>query len=484
LRIFPLLLCASALPITAQVNTATILGTVTDPTGAAIASGKVTATNEATGFSRSVVSSTDGAYLIPLLPIGERYRVTVEASGFRMFVQTGIELQLNQNARVDAQLQLGNVSEAVEVAASAPLVDTYSSEGGEVVEQRRIIELPLNGRNALQLATLLPGVSRAIIKTALDGGNRAANYLNINGAHQNEVDWQMDGVHYAGANNNSGLNLPSPDALQEFKLITDTYSAEYGFFSGAVFRAVTRSGTNQFHGAAWEFLRNDQLNARNFFTPTVPVLRQNQFGASGGFPILKNKLFGFVSYQGLRIRGAALATSFPLTQSQRQGIFSTPIKDPLTGQPFPNNTIPASRLDPVAQNLLKDIPLPPASTGGQLVSTGSKPVNDDQWTSKWDYIIRAADTLQVSMMVDKTTTTNPFATGPYPNFGIDHETQFIPLISAGETHTFAPNLINEARFGRASQEEARARAQASPERPGHSGSTWTCTARRFHRGYR
>jgi hypothetical protein len=452
----PFLLLAFLAGIRAQVNTGTVLGTVTDPSGAAVAAAKVTASNEATGFVRSTQSASDGSFLLPLLPIGERYRLQVEAAGFRPFVQTGIELQLNQNARVDAVLQIGNVSEAVEVSAAAPLVDTYSSEGGEVMEQRRIVELPLNGRNALQLATLLPGVSRAVIKTALDGGNRAANYLNINGAHQNEVDWQMDGIHYAGANNNSGLNLPSPDALQEFKLITNSYSAEYGYFSGAVFRAVTRSGTNQWHGAAWEFLRNDKLNARNFFTPTVPVLRQNQFGASAGFPLIKNKLFGFMSYQGLRLRGTALASSFPLTAAQRQGLFASAIRDPLTGQPFPGNTIPTDRLSPVAQNLLKYIPLPPSSTGGQLVSTGSKPVNDDQWTSKWDYLVRAQDTLQVSMMVDKTTTSNPFATGPYPVFGINHETQFIPLISIAETHTFAPNLINEARFGRAGQEEARA----------------------------
>jgi Carboxypeptidase regulatory-like domain/TonB-dependent Receptor Plug Domain len=457
---FPRLISILALSMSrvayAQVNSATMLGTVTDPTGAAVAAVKITASNDATGFSRSVQSGNDGGFLIPLLPIGDRYRLVVEAAGFRAFARSGIELQLNQNARIDVQLQLGNVSEKVEVVAGAPLVDTYSAEGGEVVEQRRIVELPLNGRNALQLATLLPGVTRAVIKTALDGGNRGANYLNINGSHQNEVDWQMDGIHYAGANNNSGLNLPSPDALQEFKLITDNYSAEYGYFSGAVFRAVTRSGTNQIHGSAWEFLRNDALNARNFFTPTVPILRQNQFGASVGFPVLKNRLFGFVSYQGLRIRGVGLSTTFPPTAAQRQGIFSSSIKDPLSGQPFPGNTIPASRLDPVSQNLLKYIPLPPSSGGGQLVTTGSRPIDVNQWTSKWDYIIRTADTLQVSMLVDKTTTVNPFATGPYPSFGIDTEVQFIPLVSVGETHTFAPNVINEARFGRASQEEARA----------------------------
>src|SRR5258708_7307386 len=371
----------------AQVNSATILGTVTDPTGAAVSGAKVTASNDATGFSRTAQSGSDGAFLIPLLPIGDRYRLTVEAAGFRSFARTGIELQLNQNARIDAQLQLGNISEKVEVSSGAPLVDTYSSEGGEVVEQRRIVELPLNGRNALQLATLLPGVTKAVIKTALDGGNRGANYLNINGSHQNEVDWQMDGIHYAGANNNSGLNLPSPDALQEMKLINDNYSAEYGYFSGAVFRAVTRSGTNQIHGSAWEFLRNDALNARNFFTPTVPILRQNQFGASVGFPMLKNRLFGFVSYQGLRIRGVGLSTTFPPSAAQRQGMFSSSIKDPLSGQPFPGNTLPPSRLDPVSQNLLKYIPLPPSTAGGHLVPTASPPLALNHSTTNLAHLI-------------------------------------------------------------------------------------------------
>jgi hypothetical protein len=454
-RQFFLVALTTAISAYAQVNSATILGTVTDPTGAAVADAKVTAANDATGFSRVARSGPDGGFLIPLLPIGNRYRLQVEAAGFRSFVQTGIELQLNQNARIDPQMQLGSISERVEVAAGVPLVDTYSSAGGEVMEQRRIVELPLNGRNALQLATLLPGVTKSVIKTALDGGNRGANYLNINGAHQNEVDWQLDGIHYAGANNNSGLNLPSPDALAEFKLITNSYSAEYGVFSGAVFRAVTRSGANRLHGSVWEFLRNDKLNARNFFTPTVPILRQNQFGASAGFPVLKNKLFGFVSYQGLRIRGVGLSTSFPLNGAERQGIFSSAIKDPLTGQSFPNNVIPANRLDAAAQKILKFVPEAPAGGSGQVVTTGSRPINVNQWIGKWDYIIRPSDTLQVSMMVDKTSTENPFAAGPYPAFGFNREEQFVPLISVAETHTFAPNVINEFRFGRASQEEAR-----------------------------
>ncbi len=213
---------AACLPLLAQVDTATLLGTVSDPSGAVLAGAQVTAANDLTGLRRSTVTGADGSYLLPLIAIGEKYRITVEIAGFKTFTQTGIGLQLGQNARIDVKMQLGAVSDRIEVSEGAPLVDTYSSAGGDVVERRRIVELPLNGRNPLQLATLLPGVTRSSIRTALDGGNRAANFLNVNGSRSNEVDWQLDGVHFAGANNNSGLNLPNPDALSEFKLITNS----------------------------------------------------------------------------------------------------------------------------------------------------------------------------------------------------------------------------------------------------------------------
>src|SRR4051794_10677755 len=164
-RLFCLFFILTVIGAYAQVNTATILGTITDQSGAALADARIVASNEETGFSRVVQSGPDGSFLIPLLPIGDHYRLQVEASGFRSFLRTGIGLQINQNARIDVQMQVGNVSEKVEVSAAVPLVDTYSAQGGEVVEQRRITELPLNGRNALQLATILPGVTRAVIKT-------------------------------------------------------------------------------------------------------------------------------------------------------------------------------------------------------------------------------------------------------------------------------------------------------------------------------
>jgi len=439
----------------AQQNAATILGTVTDPSGAAIAGVKLTALGESTGFTRSAQSSGDGSFVIPLLPIG-RYRLSAEAVGFKTFTRTGIELQLNQNARFTVALEVGAVTESIEVAASAPLVDTTSSAGGDVVERKRISELPLNGRNPLQLASLLPGVTVSRNPVALTAGNRNANFINVNGSRANETDYQLDGMRFAGAYSNSGLNYPSPDALEEFKLVTNAYGAEYGFYAGSIFTAVTRSGTNQIHGALWEFLRNDKLNARNFFAARVPILRQNQFGASAGFPILKNKLFGFVSYQGLRIRGIALASSFPPTADERRGVFASPVRDPRTNLPFPNNTIPADRISPVAAKLLNDfIPVGPSTGGGLLVTTGSLPINSNQWISKMDANLSPKDTLNVSYFNDRTFSSSPFASGPYPSYGARTENQVIPVFSVNYTRTFRPTLLNQLRVGKSGQREIR-----------------------------
>lgn len=446
--------------IWAQQNTATILGTVTDPSGASLPGAKVTATSEQTGFSRTVEADANGAYLIPLLPVGSKYRLTAEAAGFKSFSLTGLQLQLNQNARIPISLEVGTVAESIEVASSAPLVDTVSSAGGEVVETKRIAELPLNGRNPLQLASLLPGVTVSRNPVALTAGNRNANFVNVNGSRNNETDYQLDGMRFAGAYNNSGLNYPSPDALQEFKLVTNAYGAEYGFYAGSIFTAVTRSGTNEIHGALWEFFRNDKLNARNFFAATVPVLRQNQFGASGGFPILKNRLFGFASYQGLRIRGAALASSFPPTADERRGVFAATVRDPRTNLPFPNNTIPSDRINPVAAKVLSGfIPVGPSTGGGLLVTSGSLPINANQWIGKMDANLSAKDTLNVSYFNDRTFSSSPFASGPYPAYGARTENQVIPVFSVNYTRTIRPTLLNQLRAGRSGQREIRGCSQ-------------------------
>lgn len=444
----------------AQVTTATILGTVTDQTGASVPAAKITVSNDLTGFTRTVESASDGAFLIPLLPIGESYRLAIDAAGFKSFSRTGIGLQMNQNARIDVTLQVGTTTESIEVTGGAALVDTYSSAGGDVVERKRIVELPLNGRNPLQLATLVAGVTVSNNPTALTGGNRGGNYVSVNGSRLNETNYQLDGMSFQGAYFGAGLNYPSPDALEEFKLVTSSYSAEYGYFAGAIFTAAVKSGTNELHGSAWEFLRNDKLNARNFFSPQVPILRQNQFGASVGLPIFKNKLFGFASYQGLRIRGVSIASSFPLTASERQGIFGGRILDPQTGQPFLNNTIPSNRINPVAARLLSDfIPVAPETGGGLLVTTGSNPTNVNQWVGRTDYRVSDRDSISSSYLFDKTQFKTPFGSGPYPAYGARDEDQVISVWSATHTRIFTPGLINQVRGGISKQEEVRGCSQ-------------------------
>jgi hypothetical protein len=438
----------------AQVNTGTILGTVTDPSGAGVAGARVLASNQLTGFSRQVTTDQDGSFLLPLLPVSEDYKVTVEANGFNGAVQGGITLQVGQNLRLDFQMHLGSATERVEITGAASLVDTRSSTGGEVMERRRIMELPLNGRNALQLATLLPGVSVATIRTTIDGGNRAGNQMDVSGSRANEVDWQLEGVHFAGSYTNTGMNMPSPDALEEFKLVTNAYSAEFGLFSGAVLRSVLRSGTNQFHGSVWEFLRNNRLNARNFFLPTVSPLKQNQFGVSAGLPVIRNRLFLFSSYQGLRVRSPVQARQLTLlTEAERAGVFRTAVRDPLAGQPFPNNTVPASRFTTPSSRLLNLIPVAPAS--GVLVVERANPVDTNQWVGKFDYVLSLHDTINVSYLYDLTRLSRPFPAAQFLTFPPNTEDQVVPVLSVSETHIFSPALINEFRFGRSGQEETR-----------------------------
>ncbi len=449
----------------AQVNTGTILGTVSDPSGAAIPNAKITATNEDTAFARSTQSLADGSYLIPLLPTGPKYQVVVEAPGFKSFSRTGIELQLNQNVRIDIHVQLGAVTESVQVSGQTPLVDTQSAVGGEVVESRRMSELPLNGRNPLQLAGLIPGVSALATVSAITQGNRAANFMSIDGSRVNETDYQLNGVRFAGSYNNSGLNYPNPDALSEFKLITNPLSAEYGEYAGGVFSAVTKSGTNSFHGSVFEFLRNDALNARNYFATDVPSLKQNQFGATAGGRIIKNRLFWFGSYQGFRIRQQTLQPSTPLTADERAGLITstTPVLDPSTGLPFATDAqgrfvIPQTSFSPVTQALLNNY-IPTAPANGVFQEVGSSKVDVNQYSGKIDYNIGKSDQLYFSALYDQTDPSNPFTAccpslgNSFTGYGSINQTQKVRVFTVSEIHAFRPDLINEFRFGYSKQEE-------------------------------
>ena len=437
----------------AQVTSATVLGTVTDPSNAPISNAAVTVTNVSTGISYAATTGSNGEYLVPLLSITGNYTVTVEASGFEKFLRTGVVLQLNQNVRVDASLKIGAITATVEVSGLPSLVDTQSSSLGDVVEQRRVTELPLNGRNPIQLASLVAGVTT--INAPAFMTNRGGSTLSVNGARMNENDFLVDGAHYEGAVFNAGLNLPNPDALQEFNLITNTFSAEYGRNAGSIFNAVPKSGTNQVHGSAWDFLRNRDLNAYNWFLNYPGAkksdLKQNQFGFTLGGPAIRNKWFWFGSYQGLRILEDLPPTSVITPNAQeRAGFFTTPLKDPTTGAPITPNAqglyfIDPSRFDPVTTSVMKAV-LPLPGPDGFLHQVGAQTVTNNQVVLKSDFNLTFRNVLSGSFVLDHTATNSPFFNSGVLGWGGASTPTHTMVVTVHDTHTFRPNLLNQLRL--------------------------------------
>src|SRR6266566_439527 len=309
--------------------TGTIAGTVLDPSGAAVVGAKVTVTALATGLTRQTVSGGDGSYIFPLLPVG-LYSVAIEATGFRRSEQKGIQVEADKSSTVPISLQIGATSETISVEANAELVETRAGALSKVITHQNIIELPLNGRNAAALVLIAPGTADLNAGNARGKGDtiQTATYpggqsISSNGARADDINYNLDGGsnqdHYTNVNN----PFPNPDAVEEFSVQPNSYSAEYGRGAGAIVNVVTKSGTNQLHGSAFEFLRNGDLNARNFFAPTHDFLKRNQFGGSAGGPIKKDRLFFFGTYQGTTIRNVSLGNSATvLTDAQRQGNFS------------------------------------------------------------------------------------------------------------------------------------------------------------------
>ena len=431
----------------AQSTTANISGIVTDGTGAAVPGAIITATNMLTSFSRSTTTDDTGAYLLTNLPIGQ-YQVIAEKEGFRKYAQTGITLAVEQNARVNVALTVGSVTESVNVTAQVADVDTRSAVIGEVVDRTRIQELPLNGRNAMELAKVVPGIisvsAPPVVTNARNGPAIVAA-----GGRDTSNEFRFDGTSHKNLTQNTALNLPSPDALQEFRVQTSNFSAEYGRYSGAVFVAVTRSGANDFHGSAWEYLRNKALNARNFFSADKPDLKQNQFGFTFGGPAIRNRTFFFGSYQGMRIRETQLfATAIPPTEAERRGDFSSSTRrpnDPLTGQPFPNAQIPSSRFDPVAVKLLERyVPLP-NSPDGRWISLVSRPTNGDQYLARVDHKFSSSNTANLRYFRD--TTEMFFQSGNISPYAPNRRALTVTNWALQDTHTFSQSLLNELRLG-------------------------------------
>jgi len=423
-------------------GTGTIHGVITDPSGAAIVGAQVTATLTGRGTTRTVTSGAQGAYVVPLLPVGT-YQISIEAKGFKTFVQQGVDLAANENSRVDAALQVGSLSESVTVTAEAPLVDSRSSGMGTLIDSRRVLELPMNGRSIIGLAVLLPGASQVSAPQTFTQ-DRSGPTVSMSGSRGAQNLFLFDGAPFNALFRNTGLNYPPPDALQEVKVLTNSFSAEYGRNAGAVFNVVTRSGSNEVHGSLWEFLRNQSLNARNFFAgPTKPQLIQNQFGGSGGGPIRKDKLFVFGSYEALRIRTSSLLTSaFPPTAAERAGDFSgKAIKDPVTGQLFTNGQIPGDRLDPVARKLLSGDQIPlPNGPGGQLIALSANPQNNDSVLLRVDNNLgkhTIAGHYHFSLAKQDT------IVGNVPTYFPTFQDSRVQNATIGDTMTVRPNLLNQ-----------------------------------------
>ncbi|MGD9903094.1 MAG: TonB-dependent receptor [Vicinamibacterales bacterium] len=403
-------------PASAQA-TGQINGVVTDTSGAVLPGVTIEATNQATGALRVAVSGDDGLYTLPLLQPG-LYNVRAELAGFRVALQESVRVTVSETARVAFQLEVGQVTETVTVVAQATLVETANATHGIVIDQQKVVDLPLNGRNFTQLGTLIPGVVAP--PSGLGGqqgdatpggfGNTTGGF-NVNGMRNQSNNFLMDGATNNDTFNTGFVLRPPPDAIEEFKILTHAFGAEYGRNAGSVVNVVTKSGSNTLSGAAWEFNRDDALQARNFFAPGTqpkPELKQNQFGGAVGGPLVRNRLFGFGYYEGFRNDAGTTTNVVVLSEAQRAGNFgSTTIRDPLTGLPFPNNTIPANRISPAAARLLSEfVPLPNSPGNRYIVSPT---VNDvrDQFGARIDVQIAQGHSLLLRYMRADTERTTP-----------------------------------------------------------------------------
>lgn len=468
----------------AQATNAQMLGKVADQSGGVIPNATVEVQNTGTGLDRKVITSGTGDYAIPSLPVGT-YRLRATAPGFKSFTQSGIVLEGGQQARVDVVLQIGNASETVQVLAQAVQVDTSSASIRTEVDSTQIKELPLNTRNTLQLMTLVPGVGNASSSGAGTSSlppvvinQRSGPLLNVNGSRSNGSEISFDGAILVTGLYNRPANLPNPDSIGEFSLLTNSYSAEYGHASGGAFVAVSKSGTNSFHGSAWEFLRNDALNARNWFTnppQRKPIYKQNQFGFAGGGPILKDKAFFFATYEGLRLHQVTLESLATITPAQRNGDFSsiaTQLKDPKNSTCDANgenqgtgaspcnysvdngyagkNIIPQSEWDPVSVAFMGTyIPVPSLQSSGQWLNTDQvpTPTTGNQYTVRGDYRLTQKDQMYARFfhMVNSAVTGPPYSAILSSKFGDNFsETNWGTTIR--DTRTFTPNLIGDFGF--------------------------------------
>jgi len=457
-----IMLCMAAQTfVMAQTPVGQIFGTVKDPNGLPVPGASVVVTDLATGKTFNVKSDEAGDYLVPELPPG-RYSVAGSLTGFKQLVRTPVTLVAFQKARVDLPLEVGETIERVVVTAETAQVDTRSNTLGSLVDSRLLTEMPISDRNIINTLNYTPGVQHI---SPGNNVNRNQQRLNIDGNRSYSTNVQLDGASMYFAHRGQGIELPAPDAIEEVQVVTSGVSAQYGRGT-AVFAAVTKSGGNQFHGTAWEFVRNDAFDARPFFTVTNPFLRAHDFGGTFSGPIFlpkpgeggkgfysgKNKLFFFFEYQGLLIHQAsATSTPFTPTPAERNGDFSADAQkpiDPLTGKAFPNAFIDPKRFDPIAVKILNMVPSPNLPSGA-LSFSGPNPTTGNGVVAKIDYMATKNDQLSFRWFSDHRVSILPFPASPaqsIPGYAPAPNSQYPKTLSGSWVRTWSPKLVSTTRF--------------------------------------
>ncbi len=434
---------------TGQIN-----GVVSDNTGGVMPGVTVRAVETNTGFSRETVTEANGRYSFTSLR-PTVYDITAELSGFRTFQRKGVQLQANQNLTVNMNLAVGNLSETVTVSGEAATVDTTSATISEVVDSKRIVELPLNGRDAAKLSTLVPGMVLASVSNESAKSIPGALRLSTNGSQDRQVSFRLDGTGHTDPYFQQNEPFPFPDALQEFSIQTSNYSAAQGNSAGAVVNAVTRSGTNDLHGGMFGYARDNTFNAKNFFTETKDLLKRKQYGGYSGGPIVHNKTFFFAGWQGTQLRNVGTTlTQYAPTIDERNGNFTTcgapcdkPIKDPVNGGFFENNQIPVGRFDPASVKVLDFLP----AVGGDGKVQVPRPIgqHDNQFVAKVDQLLGERDQVNVRYFFDNFNNDPTFVEGnllSYRNPTLQAHQRVQNVVGAW-TRTLSPTLLNEFHLG-------------------------------------
>ncbi|MGH9510163.1 MAG: carboxypeptidase regulatory-like domain-containing protein, partial [Terriglobales bacterium] len=481
------------LPAAAQTS-GTLRGTVKDPSDAVVPNAKVTATQQATKVTRSANTDAAGSFVFPVLPVGA-YDLEVEATGFKKYLQKDINVDIGRVVLVEAKLTVGTTGEVVEVGAAPPLVETTNTQLGAVVNERAVTNLPLSARDTYQLLQLQPGV-QSNVGQDLFYGTEKPGVVSVNGGRGRANNFTVNGGDANDSFVNQPVIQPSPDTIEEFRVITNNFDAEYGRNSGSVVNVVTKSGTNNIHGNLFEFFRNENLNARGFFDVERPVFKQNVFGATLGGPLIKDKTFFFVSYEGERRReGISSDVVTVPTLAERAGdffvgsIFGGAIDTtegievsnallarpgcaaaitlaggaaPLPGESyaniFPGNIIPVECFDPTALDLMNQfVPLGNIADG-EFQSVPVEVENGTQFTARLDHKINDNHQLSIYYFFSDNFLTKPFARfqaggAVLPGFGDQSDERF-QQVNIAHTWVISPTTVNELRFNyfRAGQE--------------------------------